>query len=86
MSTTIATTPASASGISYAVSIVDEGPAKVEWLRLEILIAGNVYRSLLIDAYALEGIIQCLEHAATLRETARTEASAAIERVKGGQP
>ena len=44
----IAETPASAPGIGYAVSIVDEGP-KVEWLRLEILVEDKIHRSLLID-------------------------------------
>jgi hypothetical protein len=83
MRTIIATTPASSPGIGYAISTVDDGPAKVEWLRLEILVQGNAYRSLLIDAYALKGIIQCLQRAMSLREQARAESDELLTRLKG---
>jgi hypothetical protein len=86
----IAETPTDTPGVGYAVSIVDSGPpdppAKVEWLCLSILIEDKVHRSLLIDPSALKGIISCLDHAARLREKARAESSALLERLKGGQP
>jgi len=84
----IATVPASGEDgfVVYRLSVSDlPMPTEREFLRLEILLAGNPWRELLIDVSALDGLIQALQQAAWMRASARIEVGELLSRISKGE-
>jgi hypothetical protein len=84
----IATVPAAGREgfVVYRLGIADlPMPTEREFLRLEILLAGNVWRELLIDVSALDGLIRGLQKAAQMREEARVDVGELLSRISKGE-